>query len=182
MSAMALKNVKVFDLSWMVGLPLATTWMADHGAQVVKAESITRPDGNRMFPPPKDGKPGLNRGVSFAGYNRNKYGAALDLSTAKGMEVVKRFIAWADVFAESFPLDVVKKWGLTYEEVVKINPSIIMVASNMQGGEGPSASLPGFGVQLSGLAGFANLTGWPDRTPLTSTAYTDNIVAISSAA
>ncbi|MFA4835577.1 MAG: CoA transferase, partial [Dehalococcoidia bacterium] len=132
--------------------------------------------------PPKDGKPGLNRGVSFAGYNRNKYGAALDLSTAKGMEVVKRFIAWADVFAESFPLDVVKKWGLTYEEVVKINPSIIMVASNMQGQEGPAASLPGFGVQLSGLAGFANLTGWPDRPPITFVAYTDNIVAISSAA
>jgi len=73
-----------------------------------------------------------------------------------------------------------KKWGLTYEEVVKINPNIIMVASNMQGQYGPASSLPGFGTQLGGLSGFAYVNGWPDRAPITSMAYTDCVAPIST--
>jgi benzylsuccinate CoA-transferase BbsF subunit len=70
-----------------------------------------------------------------------------------------------------------KRWGLDYAELRKINPSLVMISSSSQGQTGPLANLIGFGVDLQGRAGFVDVTGWPDRGPLPpSGAYTDVIV------
>ena len=88
-------------------------WLAHHGAEVIRIESLTRPDELRGIEPFKDGIPGINRSGCYANYNSNKYGIALNLKHPKGVEVAKRIVAWADVAVENFtPGTMERKWGL----------------------------------------------------------------------
>jgi len=172
----ALDGIKVADFSWIGAGPWTIKYLADHGAQVIHVESATRPDLLRSTPPYKDNIPGLNRSAYFAIYNDNKYGMSLNLNHPQAMTVVKRIVAWADIVAESFGPGRMKKWGLGYEELKQIKPDIIMFISTQQGQTGPHKDQPGFGTQLTSLAGFTQLTGWPDRPPaLPYGAYTDSI-------
>ncbi|MDY6835682.1 MAG: CoA transferase [Chloroflexota bacterium] len=170
------EGVKVADFSWIAAGPWTTKYLADHGATVIKMESESRPDMLRACPPYKGDVPGMNRTSYFTMYNNNKYSMHLNLNLPRGIEVAKRVVAWADVVAESFGPGRMKLWGLDYEELKKVKPSIIMYSTTQQGQTGPGASQPGFGTQLTSLAGFTYLTGWPDREPsLPYGAYTDTI-------
>jgi len=59
-----------------------------------------------------------------------------------------------------------KKLGLDYDTLKTVNPSLIMLSTCNQGQTGPHARHPGFGSQLSSLAGFTNFTGEPDGPPM----------------
>lgn len=182
MTGSPFEGIKVLDFSWLATGPLIATYLADYGAEVIKIESSARPDPWRFFPPFKDRVFGMNRSVGFGFYNRNKYGINLNLGHPMGAEVAKRLVAWADIMIESFTPGTTEKWGLSYSDVVKVKPDIIMLSTNMQGHSGPRATAPGLGLQLSALCGFSNLTGWPDRDPQQPLAYTDLIAAIFGAA
>jgi benzylsuccinate CoA-transferase BbsF subunit len=126
--------------------------------------------------PYKDGTAGVNKTAFFARYNTNKYSVTLNLNHPKGPEIAKRFIQWADIVGESFTPGVMRRWGLAYEDIVKIKPDIIMFSTTNQGQTGPHATYHGYGVQLTALAGFTHLTGWTDREAAgISGAYTDLI-------
>lgn len=169
-------DVKVVDFTWAGAGPITTKYLADYGATVVRIESRSRPDMLRTTPPYRDGIPGVDRAAYFGIYNPNKYGMSINMNHAKGIELVKRLIAWADVVAESFTVGVMEKWGLSYEEITKIKPDVIMLRMNMQGHTGPHRRLPGTGVNLVGLSGYAHLCGWPDRLPSNPYGpYTDTI-------
>ena len=100
MSKQALEGLKVADFSWYIAGPSISMWLAHHGAQVIRIESLTRPDELRGIEPFKDGIPGINRSGCYATYNSNKYGIALNLKHPKGVEVAKKIVAWADVAVE----------------------------------------------------------------------------------
>jgi benzylsuccinate CoA-transferase BbsF subunit len=68
-----------------------------------------------------------------------------------------------------------RAWGLTYEELRKVNPRVIMMSTNLNGQTGPHASLAGFGTMGAAAGGFAELHGWPDRMPAGAGAYTDYV-------
>jgi benzylsuccinate CoA-transferase BbsF subunit len=69
-----------------------------------------------------------------------------------------------------------RRWGMDYESLRAINPSIIMMSSCLNGQTGPRSSLAGFGTMGAQLAGFGNVTGWPDRAPAGPfVAYTDYV-------
>lgn len=173
----ALEGVKVADFSWFAAGPMITLWLAEHGAQVIRIESMAHLDIMRTDMPMKDGISGVNRAGKFAHFNTNKYGMCLDLGNAKGVEVAKKIIKWADIVVENFEPGTMAKWGLGYEDIRKIKPEIIMVSASMLGQTGPEANSAGFGVQLVGLTGFTHFLGWPDRDPVALTnAYTDFIV------
>jgi len=173
---MIFEGVKIADFSWVAVGPRSTMYLAELGATVIRIESTTHPDTLRTAGPFKDNKPGLNRSAFYARYNLNKFSVTLNLNHPKGPEVAKRFVKWADVVADAFPPGVMKKWGLSYEDIRKIKPDIIMFSTNNQGQTGPHASHPGYGVQLASLSGFTYLTGWPDRDPAgLYGAYTDFI-------
>jgi benzylsuccinate CoA-transferase BbsF subunit len=182
MSKSPFEGVKVVDFTWLAAGPLMAAYLADFGAVVVKIESVNRPDPWRFFPPFKDNEAGMNRSVGFGYYNRNKYSATLNLSDPSGLEVAKRLVAWADVVLESFTPGTMEKWELTYNDLVKVKPDIIMLSTNMQGQTGPRATIPGLGIQMAALCGFSYLTGWPDREPLQPIAYTDSVAALFGAA
>jgi benzylsuccinate CoA-transferase BbsF subunit len=170
------EGVKVADFSWTVVGPLTIRYLAMHGATVIHVESSLAPDDARLVPPFKDDITGLNRAPFWADLNSNKYGLALNLNHPKGLEVARRLIVWADIVAESYSPGKMAKWGLRYEDVKKINSSVIYYSASSQGQTGPHSRHPGLGIFLVALAGFTHLLGYPDEPPLHPYgAYTDYI-------
>lgn len=139
--------------------------LALHGATVVRVESETRPDNVRTMAPYKDGIPGLNRSYYYNSPNTDKYDLALDMKHPRKDEVAKRLVEWADVLVENFTPGVIASWNLSYDEVKKINPSIIMISLSMQGQTGPARLQGGYGALLQSLVGYPLITGWPDGVP-----------------
>jgi benzylsuccinate CoA-transferase BbsF subunit len=166
MGDMALENVVIVNFGWVLAAPVTTKYLADLGAKVIRVESIHRPDPLRTNTPYKDNIPGVNRSAYHALYNPNNYSMALNLKHPKGVEIAKRLVAKSDVVVENFTPGSMKRLGLSYEDLAKVKPDIIMVSLSMQGQTGPYSSHLGFGNQLTGLTGFTHLTGWPDREPV----------------
>ncbi|MBI2847980.1 MAG: CoA transferase [Chloroflexi bacterium] len=170
----ALEGLKVADITWQLTGPFITKYLGDFGATVVRVESLTKPDITRTSVPYRGEKPAINNCGSFVLFNSSKLSMSLNLTHPRAIEVANKLVAWADVLVTSFAPGVVEKWGLGYEVAKKINPQIIMLSTSVQGQTGPHATHPGFGWNLNGLAGFNNLTGWPDRDCVApNIAYTD---------
>lgn len=166
MSKQIFEGIKIAEFAAIAAGPLIGKHMADHGATVVHVESHERPDGFRQnYPPYKDNKPGINRSGAFTMCNNNKYGVTINLKAKGGVDLAKRLIAWADIVIENFTPGTMKKLGLGYEDMKKVNPDIILLSSCNQGQTGPHAFHPGFGSHLSSLCGFTYMTGYQDRLP-----------------
>jgi benzylsuccinate CoA-transferase BbsF subunit len=172
----ALEGLKVVDFSWVFTGPIVTKFLGDHGAEIIKIESATRPDGTRVYTPLKPGAMGLNSSGVFANYNSSKYSMNINLREPRGVEVVKRLVERADMVLETFGPGVMKRRGLDYDELKKVKPDIIMLSMSMVGQYGPHSQQPSFGQVLQATNGFVHLLGWPDRAPsLPVAAYTDFI-------
>jgi benzylsuccinate CoA-transferase BbsF subunit len=159
------EGIKVAEFAWVVVGPLSSRYFADHGATVVRIESHTNFEMLRGAGPFPNNQPGLDGSMFFGKFNANKYGASLDLNHPRGRELAWRFIKWADIVTESFRPGTMKKWGLDYESVCKVRPDIIYLSTSMQGQQGPSSQFAGTGSMLCALAGFGEISGWPDRMP-----------------
>jgi benzylsuccinate CoA-transferase BbsF subunit len=161
-----LKDLKVVAFEGYFAGPQITKTLAAYGATVVKVESKKRPDAQRTWGPFKDGVFHPEKNGDFAQYNTGKIDVTIDLTKPKGMEVIKKFIAWADVVVENFAGDSMSRIGLGYEVLKKTKPDIIMLGASMQGHSGPHAMARGLGFHLALLSGFYEITGWPDRVPV----------------
>ncbi len=172
-----LEGLKVLDFFWVAIGPMSTSYLAEYGATVVRVESKGRPEVLRSAPPFGPGGRGINNSAYYANYNANKYGFGLNMTNPKAVDIIKRFVAWADVVTENFTPGTIEKWGLGYDKLCKIKPDIIMISASMLGRGGPYSRQPGFGPVLSSLSGMTGLTGWPDRAPTNPYgAYTDFVV------
>lgn len=170
------EGIKVAEFAAVAAGPAIGKHLADHGALVVHVESFERPDGFRLnYPPYKDNKYGLNRAGSFAICNNNKYDVTIDLKAKEGVDRALELVEWADVVIENFTPGTIKKLGIGYEEMKRVNPRIILFSTCNQGQTGPHAFHPGFGSHLSSLCGFTYLTGYPDRLPCILGPYVDFI-------
>jgi len=159
-------GVKIVELARVMVGPCVGRILGDCGATVVHVETAKKPDILRIIFPYKDGIAGINRSAYFSKYNADKYGMALDLTRPRGIEVMHRLIKWADVFIESNVPGVVAKHGLDYEGVKEIKPDIIMLSTCQMGQKGPLAQFKGYGVQGAAIAGFHEVTGYPDSGPV----------------
>jgi len=148
-------GVKVLDFTWVYTGPWATQWLALYGAQVIKVESSSHLDTGRR-----------SGGLGFTIFNSGKKSLTLNLKHPDGKKLAQRLIKWADVVAETFSPGTLNKLGFGYEELVKLNPGIILLSASMFGQNGPHAAQPGLGQLLASFAGFNHLTGWPDRLPV----------------
>jgi crotonobetainyl-CoA:carnitine CoA-transferase CaiB-like acyl-CoA transferase len=168
-------GLKIVDFTWAAAGPITTRHFGDYGATVVKIESSKHPDSLRVGPPFVDGKPGINRSGFFAQFNPNKLSVTIDMTNPLGREVTRKLILeWADVVVDRFTPRVMPGWGLSYAELSKQRPDLIMPSTCMQGQTGPYRDYAGFGDQGAALSGFFMLNGWPDRDPATPNgAYTD---------
>lgn len=170
------EGIKVADFSWVGVGPISARCLADHGATVVRVESELRPDVLRGGPPFKDGEPGWNRSHFFGDFNASKLGLQLNLKDPAAVEIAKKLINWADVYIESFSPGTVASLGLDYAVARALNPDIVMVSTCLMGQTGPASALAGYGYHAGAMAGFYEITGWPDLPPDGPwVAYTDTI-------
>jgi len=158
----ALEGIKVIDFSWSVVGPLAAKHLADHGAEVIRVESHTRPGINRVSGPYKDDITSVDHTSLFSWFNTSKYGMSLNLSKARSREVSHRLLKWTDVLIESFTPGTMERLGLDYETVKEIKPDIVYASTSCYGQNGPFADKPGFGQTATALSGITNMIGWPD--------------------
>lgn len=162
----ALDGLKVVELGGFAAGPMIGKHLADFGAEVIRIESRTHPDGFRgNYPPYLDNRPGQETSAMFAMTNNDKLGVTLNLKSAAGVEVARRLISRADVVIENFTPGTMARLGLDYGSLAEANPGLVMVSTCNQGQTGPRAERPGFGTHLSAQGGFVHLTGWPDRAP-----------------
>jgi crotonobetainyl-CoA:carnitine CoA-transferase CaiB-like acyl-CoA transferase len=172
--ALPFEGLKVADFSWAWAGPIATKYLADHGATVVRVETENPPDRVRTMGPYKDKIAGANRSQAFGDGNTSKLDITLDLKNPSGIAVARKLIAWADVCVENFTVGTMDSLGIGYDAARTLNPSIIMASSCMMGQTGPARDFAGFGYHAAAIAGFFDLTGWPDRGPAGAwSAYTD---------
>jgi len=171
-----LEGIKVLELTRVIVGPGVARFLGTGGATVVHVESQKRLDFNRTSFPFKDNISGINRAGYFQRYNPDKLGMGLDLSKPQGLAIMKKLVAWADIFIESNVPGMLTKFNLDYDDVRKLNPGIIMLSSSQMGQQGPLARYKGFGVQTAAMAGFHQITGYGDGNPVGPYgAYTDMV-------
>ncbi len=163
----ALAGVRIAEFGSYAAGPHIGKMLANFGATVIHVESHARPDGFRMqYPPYKDNKPGIDSGGCFAYFNDSKLGITLDLKNARGVELARRLVATSDVVIENMRPGVMARIGLGYDALQGVRPGLVMLSTCNMGQTGPRADTPGFGSQLTALAGMCNLTGAPDGPPM----------------
>jgi len=179
----ALEGIRVCDFSWVGAGPLATKYLADFGAQVIKIESIKHPDIGRLSAPFKDNIIHPDRSAFFLHSNTSKLSITLNIRHPKGLEIAKKIVKISDIVMENFTPGVINKLGLGYNELKKIKPDIIMASSSIYGQTGPKTRFSGFGNSGASISGHYMLTGWPDRDPVTpGIAYADVVQPLFTAA
>lgn len=163
----ALADVRIAEFGSYAAGPHIGKMLANFGATVVHVESRARPDGFRMqYPPYKDNQPGIDSGGCFAYFNDSKLGVTLDLKNPRGVELARRLAATCDVVIENMRPGVMARIGLGYDALTAERPGLVMLSTCNMGQTGPRADTPGFGSQLTALAGMCNLTGTPDGPPM----------------
>jgi len=172
------EGIRVCDFTWFAAGPIATKVLADHGAEVVKIESMTRFDRLRFVQPVPDEKAGnLNCGGFFNNFNPGKLSMVLNLTHPKAVEIATKLILASDIVVENFSPRVLERLELTYERFAPLKPDLIWVDQPMQGLSGPHKYYAGYGALITPLGGLAHLTGFPHRPPIgTGTNYTDYVI------
>jgi len=171
-----LAGLKVLDFSWVLAGPLATRLLADLGATVVRIEHESRPDVIRAAGPFLAGETGGDATALWHNAAAGKHSLELDITSEAGREVVHDLARWADVVFESFSAGTVERMGFGPNVLHEINPRLVVASSSLLGQTGPRSRFAGFGNLAAALAGFYEVTGWPDRPPAGPyTAYTDYI-------
>ncbi|TIB73945.1 CoA-transferase family III [Wallemia mellicola] len=168
-----LKSIKIVDLSRVLAGPLSTMLLADMGANVIKIEEPTRGDDTRSWLPPaaklkpNPAAPHLPpESAYFLSTNRNKRSLALNLKHKSGQSIIKKLVKDADVFVENYLPGKLSEFGLGYEDIKSINPSIIYASITGYGQTGPFANAPGYDVLIEAEAGLMHITGEKQGNPV----------------
>ena len=160
-------GIRILEFSWFGAGPIAAKWFADLGANVVRVESVVRPDALRFAQPrPPQLPDDPNASGYFNNFNSSKRSITLEMGQPDAPAVAKRLIDWCDVVLENFRPGVMARWGLDYATVSAGHPELIYVAMPAVGQEGPRANYAGFGTGIKMISGLAMLSGRPDEIPL----------------
>jgi benzylsuccinate CoA-transferase BbsF subunit len=163
-----LEGLKVLDFGWAIVGSMTGKYLGDHGAEVIRVESMTRPDMTRVdrrFS--KSSQTSLDDKPWFAHLNSSKRSLSIDLKNPRSREVIDGLIAWADVVNENFTPGSLDKLGYTFDYMKRINPAIILISGSLFGQTGPLAQQWGIDGTGAAISGRLALSGWPDRTPIT---------------
>jgi formyl-CoA transferase len=160
-SPQALAGIKVIELGQLIAGPFAAKTLADFGAEVIKIESLDAGDPLRTWRLLKDGT-----SVWWQIQSRNKQSLALDLKHPEAQAIVRQLVRDADVLIENFRPGAMEAWGLGPDDLLALNPSLIMLRVSGYGQTGPYKDRPGFGVVAEAMGGLRHLTAEPGRVPV----------------
>jgi len=171
-----LEGVRVIDFTANISGPATTQFLTDMGAEVIKVEKPGGEDA-RYFPPYKNGF-----SASFLVMNRGKKAVTIDVKTEEGKNLFKELVASSDVLVENFRAGVMKKNGLDYDELKKINPRLIMLSLSGYGQDGPLSHLPAYDSTMQAMSGFMSSTGYEGKEAIkTGSIILDLSTALNSA-
>jgi crotonobetainyl-CoA:carnitine CoA-transferase CaiB-like acyl-CoA transferase len=170
-TAGALGNLRVIDVSKLWAGPSLTELLANLGAEVIKVEAVQSPDlwrsgGARLSVDGAGAKPGHELSPIFNAVNRNKLGVTLDLTRAAGQDLLKRLVAIGDVVVENYSPRVMAKFGLDYPALRAVNDRVIMISLPAYGMTGPWRDFVGFAYPTEESTGFPHFTGYADGPPM----------------
>jgi len=156
----SLNKLKVLDLTTHLSGPYCSMILADHGADVVKVENPNGGDPLRHSPPFQEGE-----SAPFMLWNRNKRSVVLDLKKHDDLRILKQMAEKADVMIENFRPGAVKRLGIDYDAISKINPTIIYCSISGFGQTGPYAGRGGFDLIANAMSGLMSINGPADGPP-----------------
>ncbi len=177
-----LAGVRIVDLTAFWAGPAATHLLAAFGADVVKIESIQRPDGIRYSGGMRtDVDDWWEYGWVFHAMNTNKRSVTLDLGSEQGRRLFTELVAGADVVIENFSPRVMEQFGLTDDVLRSVNPKLVFARMPAFGVEGPWRERVGFAPTMEQIAGLAWVTGLPESPPVTPRGACDPLAGVHAA-
>jgi crotonobetainyl-CoA:carnitine CoA-transferase CaiB-like acyl-CoA transferase len=174
-----LSGLRVLDLGVIVVGAEQGRLLSDQGAEVIKIEDDTHPDGSRQT------RDGSVISVTFAAGHRNKLSMGLDLRSARGKELFLRLVAESDVVLTNFRPGTLEALGLGYDTLATVNPGIVLVDSSAFGPTGPWSRRLGYGPLVRASAGLTAQWRYPGESDGFSdaiTVYPDHVAARVGAA
>ena len=153
-----LKDIRLVELGQLIAGPFCGQLMADMGADVIKVEPPGQGDPMRVW----------GRGdypLWWQVCARNKRVITANLREPEGQELVRQLISEADMVLENFRPGTMERWGLSYEELSKDNPGLIMIRVSGYGQTGPYSQRAGYAAVGEAMGGMRYLCGEPDRRP-----------------
>ena len=154
-----LSGIRVLDLSRVLAGPFCSMILADLGAEVIKVESPWG-DDSRQFGPFVDGT-----SAYYRLFNRSKMGITLDFKNDDDKEVLRDLVRRADVVVENFRPGVLEKLGLGPEELLEVNPRLVVTSISGFGQTGSLAKEPAYDLVAQAMSGLMSITGWPNGKP-----------------
>jgi crotonobetainyl-CoA:carnitine CoA-transferase CaiB-like acyl-CoA transferase len=173
-----LKGIRVVDVTSMITGPLCSQQLGDLGADVIKVEPLHGEIARWMAPPQKAGLTGF-----YSQLNRNKRGLAVDLKNPRGIEIVKKLAASADILVENFRGGVPDRLGIGYADLQPLNDRLIYLSITGFGPTGPYSDQPAYDPIAQGLVGMMPIQGRPfgGKPQLIQSAIVDKTTATTAA-
>jgi len=184
--SLPLSGVRVLDLTIVWAGPFATQILADMGAEVIRIESLQRPDVNTRgqvrvpkasveqgpwganYPDRDPGERPWERSSSINLNSRNKLSMTVDWTRPRGMEIFRRLLQRSDVLVDNNAAGTLEKLGITYEALSPLNPRLIWVSMPAYGMSGPYKYHKGYGANVEAIVGHTGLRGYTDSDPTTT--------------
>jgi crotonobetainyl-CoA:carnitine CoA-transferase CaiB-like acyl-CoA transferase len=177
--SMPFADIKVLDLTTFWAGAYLTCYLGAFGADIVKVESIQRPDGHRYSGAwAYEGDDWYERSGMWQGTNLNKRDITLDLTSDQGRNLVRRLVRDADVVVENFSPRVIEQFGLDYESLVELKPDVILVRMPGFGLQGPWRDYVGWALNFEQTSGMSAVTGYADGPPCNLQGPADPIVGV----
>ena len=170
MPAQVLSGITILDLGRVLSAPYCGAILAEFGAQVIKIEKPGEGDETRDYSPKKNGESGY-----YITFNRGKKGITLDFK--RGKKLFLNMIKNVDVVIENFRPGVMKRLGLDYNELKKVNSRLIYAAISGFGQTGPYASRAGYDTMAQAMSGLMSITGPVNGPPTRVGASVADVVA-----
>jgi crotonobetainyl-CoA:carnitine CoA-transferase CaiB-like acyl-CoA transferase len=155
-----LDGIRVVSFSTAFAGPTASRYLADYGAEVIKVESLRRPDNTRSAAGGEREPSGASTSTHFQHFNRNKRGIAINLSDDRGRELMRKLLRQTDVVTENFSGRVLKNWGFDYDGLRKIRQDIILLDMQGLGQTGPWSEFISYGSNLHSYSSLTSVWGY----------------------
>lgn len=165
MADIPLTGYRALDLTSLYMGPFCTRMLADYGADVIKIEPISgdpaRDEGPFFHDENHPEKSGL-----FLHLNVNKRSMTTNIETAQGQKIIRELAKSSDIVVESFKPGYLDNLGLGYEDLVKINPKIIVTSVTNFGQTGPYKNWEGTDLTLYAMGASMKTSGQEHKYPL----------------
>jgi formyl-CoA transferase len=173
----ALSGLKVVEFAQLIAGPMAGSLLGDLGAEVVHIEDPGSGDPLRKVRADKE-----DRHLWWKVSGRNKRSATLNLRSARGQDVARSLVRWADVVITNMRPSTLESWGLDWSSAVSENPTLIMLHITGFGLNTSMSNAPGFGKVGEAMSGVVHVTGFPDGPPVhTGFSHADSLAGLMGA-